>query len=95
MGKEKVISYGDFCVLCDCGLQFLVIQSLVAEIDGEIHAHENEIDEINRQYVGEIVADDLRGDSRNVACHDEQNKCDAHSFCGVRFDVSVDIQRPR
>ena len=72
-----------------------IVQLFVAEIDEQVRADSQQIEDIHGQHLGDVVRDQLRGDAADVAEDDQQNEREAHAARGGRTVIVDDRDRPR
>ena len=72
-----------------------VVQLLVAEVDEQVRADGQQIENIHGQHIGDVMGDQLRGDAADVAEDDEQDEREAHAARRAGAVVVDDGDRPR
>ena len=71
-----------------------VVQLLVAEVDEQVRADGQQIENIHGQHIGDVMGDQLRGDAAEIAEDDEQDEREAHAARRAGAGVVDEGDRP-
>ena len=74
---------------------YLLVDLAVAEIDDQIQADREEIEEIDDQHIVDLSGDDLGGDAADIAEDDQQDERQAHAVRRARAVIVDKRDRPR